>query len=121
MELVALQMFPTCEQSAPTWLGISSAEQMGCAWRGVKRGIAVIAPCHSGSAPPASECTQAGPRDGREMRVSWFGEELAREDKKIKEHQQTRSLSEGLHPAMWLPDFRAEKFQGPNFRLFELV
>lgn len=53
----------------------------------------------------------------------WFGEELACEDKKIKEHQQMPSHSEGLHPAMWLPDLWSEKFQWPNFRLglFELT
>lgn len=33
------------------------------------------------------------------------------------------SHSEGLHPAMWLPDPWSEEFQWPNFRLrlFELA
>lgn len=79
------------------------------------------------SLPPHAPQPSRGDGEGDVCLVlSWkygFGEELACEDKKIKEHQQMPSHSEGLHPAIWLPDLQPEKFQGPNFklRLFELV
>lgn len=95
-------------------------------WKGE---IAVIVPCHSGSALTIPTCTLAQQRWWRgrcaphAQLTIWFGEKLACEDKKIKEHQQMPSHSKGLHPAIWLPDLQSEKFEGPNFRLrlFELV
>lgn len=131
--MTTLQMLPVLGQLAPTWLQISNAKDKGLGLylqRGLKRGNS------SDGSLPFWKCSHLSPHapqpssgDGEGdvcLVLSWqyvFGEELACEDRKIKEHQQMPSHSEGLHPAIWLPDLQSEKFQGPNFklRLFELV